>query len=54
MRNENEQLPGLLRHFKARGAVTKASSQYRKRKLADQKKKQSVAKKLLFYKQTDM
>ena len=55
MRNENEQLPGLLRHFKARGAVTRASSQYRKRKLADQKKKkQSVAKKLLFYKQTDM
>ena len=55
MRNENEQLPGLLRHFKARGAVTRASSQYRKRKLADQKKKkQSVAKKLLFYKQIDM
>ena len=40
MRNENEQLPGLLRHFtitKARG-VARASNQCRKRKLADQKK----------------
>ena len=56
MRNENEQLPGLLQHYtvtKARG-VARASSQCRKRKLADQKKKHSVAKKLLFYKQTDM
>lgn len=56
MRNENEQLPGIIRHFtvtKARG-VTKASSQCRKRKIPDQKKKQSAAKKLLFYKQTDM
>ena len=55
MRNENEQLPGLLRHFivtKARG-VARASNHCRKRKL-DQKKKHSVAKKLLFYKQTDM
>ena len=56
LRNENEQLPGLLRHFtitKARG-VARASNQCRKRKLADQKKKHSIAKKLLFYKQTDM
>ena len=56
MRNENEQLPGLLWHFtitKARG-VARASNQCRKQKLADQKKKHSIAKKLLFYKQTDM
>ena len=56
MRNENQQLPGLLQHFKAtksRG-IGRALSQCRKRKLADQKKKQSVAKKLIFYKQTDM
>ena len=54
MRNENEQLPGLLRHFtvtRGRG-VTRASSHCRKRKLVDHKKKHSVAKKLLYYKQT--
>ena len=55
MRNENQQMPGLLRHFK----VTKAksitrSSQCRKRKLAEQKKKHIATKKLVFYKQTGM
>jgi len=56
MRNENEQLPGLLQHFrvnKVRG-VTRGLSQCRKRKPIDQKKKHSVAKKLVFYKQTDV
>ena len=51
MRSENEHLPGLMRHFnvtKTKGA-TRASSQCRKRKLGDQKKKHA-AKKLLFYK----
>ena len=51
MRSENEHLPGLIRHFsvtKAKGAA-KASTQCRKRKLGDQKKKHA-AKKLLFYK----
>lgn len=56
MRNENEQLPGLLQQFrvtKVRG-VTRGLSQCRKRKLTDQKKKHGVTKKLVFYKQTDM
>ena len=55
MRKEYQQMPGLLRHFK----VTKTrgitrSSQCRKRKLAEQKKKHTATKKLVFYKQTDM